>query len=111
MHITFSPLRHDAPLALHRSGDVLTINGEAFDFSALPEGGLLPRDAIACDWIAADVERRDGVLHIGLLLPHGPDAPVERLWPVPVTLTRDGTVPLPGETAQAAADSLAEAAA
>ena len=43
MIITFFPLRSDATLALSRQGDVLSVNGEAFDFSDLPEGARLPR--------------------------------------------------------------------
>ena len=38
MQITLTPQRRDDTLTLTRSGDVLTINGEAFDFAAIPEG-------------------------------------------------------------------------
>lgn len=105
MHIFLSPMRADQPLSLSRAGDVLTINGEAFDFSALPEGGTLPRTAIACDWIAGDVTRTTGgVLTVPLILPHGPDAPQETLFPEPITLTGDGPVNLPPWTSPAPVD-------
>lgn len=94
MHLTFSPMRRDDTLALSRTGDVLTINGEAFDFSALPEGASLPRDAVACDWLAGDVERIGGVLHLSLILPHGANAPRETRFPVPI-MAGDGPVALP----------------
>ncbi|MCJ7874811.1 hypothetical protein [Phaeobacter sp. J2-8] len=62
MQITFSPMRSDARLVLSRVGDVLTLNGEAFDFSQLPEGATLPRAAVASDWLGSDVTRRAGKL-------------------------------------------------
>jgi len=95
MQITLTPQRRDDRLSLVRSGDVLTINGEAFDFAALPEGGTLPRDAVACDWLASDVTRTEGVLHLTLILPHGVDAPQATLFPAALTLTGDGPVALP----------------
>ena len=95
MQITLTPQRRDDTLTLTRSGDVLTINGEAFDFTAIPEGGTLPRDAVACDWLAGDVTRAGGVLHLTLILPHGADAPLETRFPAPITLTGDGPVALP----------------
>ena len=95
MHLTFSPVRRDDTLTLSRAGDVLTVNGEAFDFSPLPEGATLPRNAIDCEWIAGDVSRVDGVLTVPLILPHGQKAPEETRFPAPITLTEDGPVDLP----------------
>ena len=95
MQITLTPQRRDDTLTLTRSGDVLTINGEAFDFTAIPEGGTLPRDAVACDWLAGDVTRSGGVLHLTLVLPHGANAPQATLFPAALTLTGDGPVALP----------------
>jgi hypothetical protein len=94
MRITFSPTRRDDRLVLIKSGDVLTINGEAFDFSALPEGNTLPRDAVACEWLAGDVERIEGVIHLALILPHGAQAPQQTRFPVPI-IAGDGPVALP----------------
>lgn len=43
----FAPLPgSDERLSLSRAGDVLTVNGQAFDFTPLPEGGELPTEAI-----------------------------------------------------------------
>ena len=95
MHqIDLSPMRRDDRLEVSVSGDVFTINGAAFDFSALPEGASLPRDAVACDWLASDVVRTGGVVRLTLILPHGPDAPQETLFPDPVS-PGDGPVALP----------------
>lgn len=95
MNITLSPIRADAALTLHRAGDVLTINGEAFDLSGIPEGATLPRTAVACDWLASDIVRTDGVLHLSLFLPHGANAPEETRFPVPLVVTANGPVTLP----------------
>jgi hypothetical protein len=95
MNISFSPTRHPERLTLSKSGEVLTINGEAFDFSPLPDGATLPRAAVACDWLASDVERIDGAIHLTLILPHGANAPQETRFPAPVTIGADGPVDLP----------------
>lgn len=95
MYITLTPMRSDKALILEKSEDILTINGEAFDFTALPDGATLPREAVTCDFLAADVERINGVLHLTLILPHGRDAPQETLFPVPITVASDGPVILP----------------
>lgn len=95
MQITLSPARRDTPLTLSRTGDALTLNGEVFDFTPLPEGATLPRAAINSDWFAGPVARLGGTLHLTLLLPHGASAPQETLFPAPLTLTGNGPVTLP----------------
>jgi hypothetical protein len=95
MHLSFAPIRHDQPLQVARHGDVLTVNGVDFDFGPLPEGALLPREAIDSLWFAGPVERSAGVLQITLLLPHGADAPPQTLFPDPLRLEKDGPVDLP----------------
>lgn len=95
MRISLSPQRGLSPLALSRAGDVLTINGEAFDFSGLPDGATLPRESVACEWLVSDVDRVGGVLHFTLLLPHGPNAPEETRFPAPVDVVEDGPIDLP----------------
>ena len=105
MQISFTPTRCDTALVATRQGDVLTLNGEAFDFTALSEGDVLPREAVTCDWLASEVTREGGALHLTLILPHGADAPEETRFPQPVTLTGDGPVPLPPyEVVQAPTD-------
>ncbi|MDT8853500.1 hypothetical protein RNZ50_00330 [Paracoccaceae bacterium Fryx2] len=100
MHITLSPCRHDGTLTLHRAGDTLTVNGEPFDLAGIPEGATLPRAAVACDWLGSDITRTGGVLHLTLILPHGPDAPPGTLFPAPLLLTGDGPVALPPHDAE-----------
>ena len=85
MHITLSPIRMDTPLVAVRAGDTLILNGVAHDLGALPEGQT---------WVAL-AERVAGLWHVVLLLPHGPDAPDQTLYPAPVVIEGDGPVPLP----------------
>lgn len=92
-------MRRDDRLVLSRSGDVLTVNGEAFDFSGVPEGSTLPLDAVASDWLAAGVERIGGALHITLILPHGASAPQETV-PAPGIDPPDGPIHLPPQDAE-----------
>lgn len=101
MQIIFSPMRREDRIDLAVTGDTLTINGEDFDFSPIPEGATLPREAIACDWIAGDVERdAGGDLTVPLILPHGADAAQETLFPAPMTVASDGPVTLPSYEAE-----------
>lgn len=95
MHITLSPQRSDDALQISTAGDVLTLNGVALDFTQLPEGATLPRSAIVCDWIAGDVQRINGVLHVPLLLPIAADSGEAARFPEPITVTIDGPVELP----------------
>lgn len=93
--VSFSPRRDDSDLELYRSGDALTINGKAFDFSPLPNGATLPASAIDSPLFCGDVERIDGVLHVSLILPHGPNPPHHVAFPSPLTVTQDGEIEVP----------------
>lgn len=95
MQLFLTPQARFDTLAVHVSGDVLTLNGVALDFAQLTEGAALPRKAIACDWIAGDVRRIDGVLQVPLLLPLGPDASEAARFPEPINVATDGSVELP----------------
>lgn len=95
MKINSSPVRMDEQLIVERNGDVLTLNGQAFDFSPLPEGATLARDAIGSEHFAGPVERIDGELHLTLRLPHGPNPSQVVAFPQPITVTTDGPVELP----------------
>ena len=97
MELSFSPIRSDAPLRLERQGDVLVVNGIAHDFTPLPDGGILPRAAVAGDWLASDVTRQDGRIRLTVLLPHGPDPGAAQGFPAPLRLDHDGPVALPGQ--------------
>ncbi len=95
MILKLSPQRRDDTLTLIKQGDALTINGTVYDFTPLPDGATLPREAIDCKWICGNVERVNGELVIPILLPHGPDASESVRFPGPLTITSDGQVVLP----------------
>lgn len=101
MRITLSPVRLDETLTASRAGDVLTLNGEAFDFGPLPEGATLPAEAISSEWIVGPVSRIDGEMHLTLRLPHGPNPSQAVAFPAPLTVLGDGPIPLPTDEVSA----------
>lgn len=93
MQITLIPQRRDDGLTLSRRGDILCLNGVELDFAPLPEGGLLPAEAVAGGWLAGPVARVAGLLQLSILLPHGSgQAPA----PTVLRLEGDGPIALPG---------------
>ena len=95
MIINLSPQRRDDTLTVVKSGDVLTINGEVFDFTQIPDGGLLPKEAITCQWILSDIKRNNGTLELTMLLPFGYGATEAARFPQPIINPPDGTIELP----------------
>lgn len=98
MRIVFSPVRRDDLLELERLGDQLLVNGVTHDFSNLAEGAERSIEEIGSDWFVGSVVRRDGMLHLSLILPHGSDAPPETLYPVPFEVQADGPIPVPAHS-------------
>jgi hypothetical protein len=95
MKIILSPQRRDDTLTVTKQGDTLTINDTAYDFSVVPDGATLPKEATDCAWLASDVERIDGVLHLTLLLPHGANASEAARFPQSIINPADGVLELP----------------
>lgn len=101
MRIELFPWLSGETLSATVTGEVLTLNGEAFDFAQLPEDGTLPAEAIASDWIVGPVSRIDGDLHLTLRLPHGPNPSQAVAFPEPIHATEDGPIPLPSDEVSA----------
>ena len=95
MLINLSPQRREDILTISKTGDTLTINGIPYDFSQLPNGATLPREAINCEWIVSDVNRVNGEIELTILLPHGANASHEARFPEPIIKNDDGQVVLP----------------
>lgn len=96
MRISFAPQRRDDTLSVSKSGDVLTINGDAFDFTSLPNGGTIPAGVVPCQLITGPVDRTiSGDLHITLVLPHGPSPSNAVSFPDPIENAPDGEISLP----------------
>ncbi len=104
MQICFSPQWRDETLSLSKTGDMLTVNGQAFDFSVVPDGATLPQEAISSDWFAGPVERIGGELHITLILPHGPNPSQAVAFPQPITVNADGPIEVPSDEPQEAGE-------
>lgn len=94
MKLNLSPVRRDDTLNVSVAGDVLTINNQAFDFSALPEGATLPADAVDSEWITGPVSRVAGVIELTIVAPHGVNASEAARFPQPITVI-NGQVELP----------------
>lgn len=95
MKITFSPIHAHGSLSLGRVGDIVMIDDRAFDFSALPDGHCMPREAVGCDMLASDVRRVGGQVELTLLLPYtAPDPAITH--PAAIVITADGPVSAPG---------------
>lgn len=95
MIIKLSPIYWDRELTVSKSGDALTINGEVFDFSPLPDGSKLPQAAINCEFIVGDVTREGGALTVPLLMPHAADASEAARFPADIVNLPDGLLELP----------------
>ena len=95
MNITLTPQRRDDTLTVIKSGETLTINGTAFDFSVIPDGATLPAGAVSCPYLTGNVKRINGVLHLTLLLPTGPNASHAANFPAPIINPADGALELP----------------
>lgn len=95
MKITLNPQRRDDTLTVSKSGDTLTINGTVYDFSVIPEGATLPASAVDCEYITDSIERINGVLHLSLILPHGPNPSQAVASPAPLINPANGVLELP----------------
>ena len=96
MQIKLLPQRRDDALTIVKSGDALTINGQTFDFSTLPDGATLPAGEVPCEWIVGPIERVAGELHLTVKLPHGAHPAQEVAFPSPIIDPPDGDIVLPG---------------
>lgn len=95
MRINLSPQRRDDTLEVVKAGNVLTINGEAFDFTPMGDGDTLPQAAITSIWFVSDVEQEAGELTLTLLLPLPWNYSPEQAFPAPLLDVPDGPVALP----------------
>lgn len=100
MKITFTPVRRDLDLSIARDGDTLIVNDVPLDFTALPEGAILPCGAVQNDWFVGDITRVNGVLCFGMILPYSSCAADADLSPFTLEITQNGDVDLPVIAAQ-----------
>ena len=93
MNINLSPIRSDDSLTVVKAGEVLTINGTAYDLSVIPVGATLPNPG---DPFAGDIDRdAAGTLSLTLLCPHGADPSQAQAFPDTIVNPADGEIALP----------------
>jgi hypothetical protein len=96
MTINLIPQRREKGLGtVIKNGDKLIIDGEEFDFTQLPNGGMLPFTAISGSIFANEVKRENGELIVNLILPHGANPVEEVKFPKPIVNPPDGEIKLP----------------
>ncbi|WP_095093828.1 hypothetical protein [Pseudomonas sp. Irchel 3A5] len=110
MIIKLVPQRRDDQLSVVKSGSILTVNGEVFDFGPVTVGATLPEDAITSVWFAGDVENIDGELTLTLLLPLPRNFSQEQAFPADLLNVPDGPVELPQPNPEAFNEQAAEEA-
>lgn len=97
MRIKLSPINFSdgRQLDLVKTGNVLTINGEDFDFSPMQDGDTLPASAISSAWFDGAVEKISSELVVTLWLPNPWNASPEQQFPADLVDVPDGPVLLP----------------
>lgn len=92
------PPQEFTPLSVTKSGDILTINGEVFNFTSLPDGADVPAGEVPCEWIFGPVQRVAGELHLTLRFPLASSTEPWATWPLVLEAVPDGAVDLPTTT-------------
>lgn len=87
MKIKFHPQLRNDEILISISGDTIYINNEPYDFSPINEGETLPRNAISSDFFIDDINRVNGHITLGVLLPHKTDSSNTIKFPQDVTFT------------------------
>ena len=90
MKINFHPQLRTTALTISKYGDVLTINGEDFDFSTLPDDSSI--EGVPSEYIEGAVSRVDGRLHLALVRPHGTAPNHADAYPAPMENAADGII-------------------
>jgi len=95
MKINLTPQVRNDSLTVVKKGDALTINGDVYDFTQLPNGGLLPQESIDCKWITGDVKRVNNEIELTLILSCKHDSSEAARFPQPIINPPDGEIQLP----------------
>lgn len=95
MRIKLSPTISDEILTVVKAGQLLTINGELFDFGPMNDGDTLPSSAISSKWFYGGVDKESGELTLTLFLPNPWNYSPEQAFPVDLVDVPDGQVVFP----------------
>ena len=86
MKINFNPQRDDTDLVVSVDGSVISVNGDIFDFSAIPDGASLPSSAVNGGYFSGDISRSNGEIELTIVLPHKANAPTAITYPEPALI-------------------------
>ena len=95
MKIYLAPQRRDDSLEVVKSGNVLVLNGESFDFTRMADGDTLPASAISSPFFVGNVEKIGGELELTLILPLPANYSQAQAFPDPLLNVGDGPIVLP----------------
>lgn len=96
MNIYLSPVVREGYDEYYKQGNVLTLNGESFDFSPMREGDTLPLEAISSELFGGNVEYKNGHLEVVVKFSIPPERySQEQAFPDPMIDVPDGLVALP----------------
>ncbi|MGF6127279.1 hypothetical protein QF019_002488 [Pseudomonas frederiksbergensis] len=108
MIIKLSPQRRDDALEVTKAGDVLTINGEVFDFSPMANGDSLPATAVVSEWFCGTIDKNNGELELTLFLPLPANFSQAQAFPVPLFNVQDGPVIFPAPSPVSVTEDFSE---
>ncbi|MBX8528578.1 hypothetical protein K5D32_02830 [Pseudomonas cichorii] len=95
MKIYLAPQRRDDNLDVVKSGNILILNGESFDFTRMVDGDTLPASAISSPFFAGNVDNIGGELELTLFLPLPANYSQAQAFPEPLVNVGDGPVVFP----------------
>jgi hypothetical protein len=96
MIIHLLPQDSDDRITVEKAGDVLTVNGAAFDFTPLEVDASIPATALDSTYFYQQISRDStGEITLYLLFPQASNAPYDSRFPLPLSVTEDGPVTLP----------------
>ncbi|GFM48950.1 hypothetical protein K5D38_05170 [Pseudomonas cichorii] len=95
MKIYLAPQRRDDSLEVVKSGNVLILNGEPFDFTRMVDGDTLPASAISSPFFVGNVDNIGGELELTLILPLPANYSHAQAFPEPLLNVGDGPVVFP----------------
>ncbi|MCV4343221.1 hypothetical protein [Pseudomonas capsici] len=99
MKIFLVPQRRDDSLEVVKSGNVLVLNGESFDFTRMVDGDTLPASAISSPFFVGNVDNIGGELELTLILPLPANYSQAQAFPEPLLNVGDGPVVFPAPLA------------
>lgn len=91
-NVSFSPQRSDEKLTLCKQGNILIVNGREYDFTDMPDGSTLPKEAFGSNYFIGNVDRSGDKISVKILLPYGAGSPSSVLYPSPINISDDGEV-------------------